>query len=207
FAVSEDVRSARAATISSLAEGGGRTMLLSGDNEQVAEAVGRQLGVDDIVAECTPEQKLTHLKRWQSNGEIVAMVGDGINDAPVLAGADVSISVSGASSIAVSSADIVLLCDDVYAVVNAFDASGKTLRIMKQNLYWAIGYNLMAIPAAAAGLVAPWLAALGMSLSSLIVIGNASRLRGNPKSRPIDDHRNVDGSRCLRGFSEHPTRP
>src|SRR5690606_8118516 len=100
-----------------------------------------------------------------------------VNDAPVLAGADVSISAGGASAVAAASADIVVLAHDLAAVVTARDTASKTMRILRQNLAWAIGYNLLAIPLAAAGLVPPWLAALGMSASSLLVVGNAGRLR------------------------------
>lgn len=177
FAINDQLRPGAAATIEALRARNLKTVLLSGDNRQAAEAIAAPLGFDRIVAECGPDQKLAQVRQWQEAGEVVAMVGDGVNDAPVLAGADVSISAGGATSIAVASADIVVLSHDVRAIVRALETSVDTLRIMKQNLFWAAGYNLIAIPAAAAGMVAPWLAALGMSLSSLIVIGNASRLR------------------------------
>lgn len=178
FTIRDQLRADSAKTMESMRQRGMRTVLLSGDNRQVAEGVAEELGMDEVFADCSPEEKLHHVKLWQARGEVVAMIGDGVNDAPVLAGADISISVGGASTVAVKSADIVLLSQDTHSVVTALDMSVKTLRVMKQNLLWALGYNLFAIPAAAAGLVAPWLAALGMSLSSLIVIANASRLRG-----------------------------
>jgi len=206
FAIRDQVRSDSARTIEALRRRNLHTVLLSGDNHQVAAAVAMELGMDEVFADCSPEQKLRHVKQWQAQGEIVAMIGDGVNDAPVLAGADISISAGGASSVAVNSADIVLLSQEIYSVVAARDMSVRTLRVMKQNLSWAAGYNVSAIPAAALGLVAPWLAALGMSLSSLIVIANASRLHGGPRL----DHREQLGSvrarpKTSRRLSESPS--
>jgi P-type Cu2+ transporter len=183
FLISDRIRADSAATVEALKSRGLKTVLLSGDSRNVAESVAAQLGIDEVFAECTPEQKLEWVRRWQASGEVVAMIGDGINDAPVLAGADVSISVGGAAAITVASADIVSISEDIYPVVNTLDAARKTARILRQNFSWSVGYNLLAIPFAAAGLVAPWLAALGMSLSSLIVITNASRLRSRANPR------------------------
>lgn len=177
FHLRDELRPDSKATIDALEARGMKTILLSGDDERVARAVADELGMDEVIADCTPADKLDAVKRWQSAGEIVTMVGDGINDAPVLAGANVSFSTHGASAMAISSADIVSLSKQIYAVVSTYDCSKRTLTIMKQNLIWAIGYNALAVPAAALGLVAPWLAALGMSLSSLIVISNATRLK------------------------------
>ena len=183
FLISDRIRADSAATVEALKSRGLKTVLLSGDSRNVAESVAAQLGIDEVFAECTPEQKLEWVRRWQASGEVVAMIGDGINDAPVLAGADVSISVGGAAAITVASADIVSISEGIYPVVNTLDAARKTARILRQNFSWSVGYNLLAIPFAAAGLVAPWLAALGMSLSSLIVIANASRLRSRANPR------------------------
>ncbi len=175
--LADALRPEAAAAIAGLKSRGLRTALLTGDHARVAANVAATLGIDEVEAHCTPSGKLARVRAWQTAGEVVAMIGDGVNDAPVLAGADVSISAGGATPVAVSSADIVSLTPDVSAVVSVVDIARKTMTVLRQNLAWAIGYNLAAIPAAAIGLVPPWLAALGMSASSLIVIANASRLR------------------------------
>jgi len=177
FAVADRVRPESSGVMSQLKARGLRVALVSGDNESAARRVAAELGIDEVFAGCSPADKLEQVRRWQAAGEVVAMVGDGVNDAPVLAGADVSISAGGASAVAAASADIVVLAHDLAAVVTARDTAARTMRILRQNLAWAIGYNLLAIPLAAAALVPPWLAALGMSASSLLVVGNAGRLR------------------------------
>jgi Cu2+-exporting ATPase len=176
FVLSDVVRRDSAETIAALRDRGVSVALLSGDNRNVAEDVAHRLGIEEVVAECSPSAKLEYVKSLQAAGETVAMVGDGVNDAPVLAGADVSISAGGASAIAVASADVVALSGDLLPVVTAYDTSVRTVRILRQNLGWAIGYNVLAIPAAATGVVTPWLAALGMSLSSLLVVANAAHV-------------------------------
>jgi P-type Cu2+ transporter len=124
----------------------------------------------------TPQAKIAAVQALQAANAVVLMVGDGINDAPVLAGADTSIAMAGASSLAKVNADIVLMRDRLASVGQVFDMAARTRRITRQNMGWALLYNFGAIPAAAMGLVAPWLAALGMSLSSLLVVLNALRL-------------------------------
>ncbi len=177
FTITDQIRADSIDVIRALDSQDLRTAILSGDNAAAVEHVATTLGIDLYESECTPQQKLDTVSDWQQNGEIVAMIGDGVNDAPVMAGANVSVSVAGATPIAVANSDIVCLSNRIDAVQTALDTSKRATRIMKQNLYWALGYNSIAIPAAAAGLIAPWLAALGMSASSLIVIANASRLR------------------------------
>ncbi len=167
--------------VAALRRRGLRTALASGDNLDASTRVARQLGIDEVAAPCDPADKLSRIRAWQAGGDVVVMVGDGVNDAPVLAGADVAISTAGAAAISVGHADIVLLDEPLVQVVHARDMAVKTVRVLRQNLAWALCYNLGAIPAAAMGLVPPWLAALGMSLSSLVVIGNASRLRRRPR--------------------------
>lgn len=189
FAVADRVRPESAEVVSQLKARGLRVALVSGDNESAARRVAAELGIDEVFAGRSPAAKLEQVRCWQAAGEVVAMVGDGVNDAPVLAGADVSISAGGASAVAAASADIVVLAHDLAAVVTARDTASRTMRILRQNLAWAIGYNLLAVPLAAAGLVPPWLAALGMSASSLLVVGNAGRLRvrradANARARP-----------------------
>ena len=124
-----------------------------------------------------PANKLEQLQQRQQNGETVAVVGDGVNDAPVLAGADASIAVARASPLAAAIADIVILNDGIRTVAKAIHAGRRTLTLIHQNLAWVLSYSLLAVPAAALGYVPPWLAAIGMSASSLIVVANTLRLR------------------------------
>ena len=134
------------------------------------------LGIDDAHAQLLPQEKLARVTRMQEAGENVVMVGDGINDAPVLAAAGVSIALAQGSQLARASADFILVNGKLSALPRAMSAARRTRRIIAQNLAWAIGYNLAALPAAAAGYIAPWAAAIGMSLSSLLVVGNSYRL-------------------------------
>ena len=135
------------------------------------------LQIEPAQWQLSPADKLKAVNHDQKLGETVAMVGDGVNDAPVLAGADVSIAVARASPLAAATADVVILNDDIRMVAEAIRAGRRTLGVIRQNLAWALVYNLAALPAAAFGFVPPWLAAIGMSASSLIVIANALRLR------------------------------
>jgi len=151
--------------------------LLTGDNRVAAQRVAGKLGIDHVAWELTPQDKLTQVQQLQAHGAIVAMVGDGVNDAPVLAQSQVSIAMGGGAGLAAAQADVVLLGDRLPDLRTAFDAARNTRRVVVQNLSWAVVYNLLAIPAAALGYVPPWLAAIGMSLSSLLVVGNAYRLR------------------------------
>jgi Cu2+-exporting ATPase len=150
--------------------------LVSGDSEAPVERIAAELGIDDARFGCSPSEKLARIRELQQAGETVVMVGDGINDAPVLAGADVSIAPSHAASLALSSADVLMLGDLLQPIVKLVAASRRTMRIVRQNLAWAIVYNLAAVPLAATGFVPPWLAAIGMSTSSLVVVMNALRL-------------------------------
>ena len=150
--------------------------LASGDQEHPVRLTADALGIDDYHFGCTPEGKLEIIKAAQQRGEIVVMVGDGINDAPVLAGADVSVAMAEGALLAQTNADLIMLGDSLQPLVTALATARQTMRIVKQNLAWAIVYNAVALPAAAAGLVPPWAAAIGMSASSLIVVLNALRL-------------------------------
>ncbi|MDZ7809747.1 MAG: HAD-IC family P-type ATPase [Arhodomonas sp.] len=122
-----------------------------------------------------PDDKLAHLRARQGQGERVVMVGDGINDAPVLAGADVSVAMGRGSAMARNSADMVLMRGDLHGLVDAVDGARRTIRLIRQNVVWAAAYNLTALPLAAAGVLTPWMAAIGMSASSLVVVANALR--------------------------------
>jgi Cu2+-exporting ATPase len=158
-----------------LRRGGIRISLLSGDRPQTAKAIGALLKIDDAHGALGPKDKLARLQAMQNRGEVVAMAGDGINDAPVLAGADVSIAMGSGPRAAQASADLILLSDRLEDVAAGVTIARRTRRIVIQNLAWATGYNLLALPAAALGLVPPWLAALGMSLSSMVVVANGLR--------------------------------
>ena len=152
-------------------------VILSGDQIEPVKAVADELQIANAKAKLAPADKLEQLQQRQQNGETVAVVGDGVNDAPVLAGADVSIAVARASPLAAATADVVILNDDIRTVAKAIHAGRRTLALIRQNLAWALAYNLLAVPAAALGYVPPWLAAIGMSASSLIVVANTLRLR------------------------------
>jgi Cu2+-exporting ATPase len=152
--------------------------LLSGDRRETAAHVARELGIGTVVGEAGPEAKLAFVRELQERGAVVAMVGDGVNDAPVLGQAQVSIAMGGGTDLAHTSADMVLLADDLGRLSAAFDTARETMRIIRQNLAWAAAYNALAIPLAAAGWVTPLAAGIGMAASSLAVVLNALRLHG-----------------------------
>ena len=150
--------------------------ILSGDRQQNVERVGRELGINHTQGGLTPDQKLDAVRQLQREGAVVLMVGDGVNDAPVLARAQVSIAMGTGAALAQSTADLILLRTDLAGINQAFRLAARTSRIVKQNLWWAVLYNLAAVPLAAAGLVSPWIAGLGMAASSAFVVINALRL-------------------------------
>ena len=153
-------------------------LMLTGDTPAPANHLANELAIDQVYSQCMPQDKLKLVKTMQSEKNAsVLMIGDGINDSPVLAAADVSIAVAGASPLAVSGADIVMAQPDLKAIILLNAASIKTSKIIRQNITWAVGYNLLAIPFAATGLITPLFAAVGMSVSSIIVVLNAQRLR------------------------------
>jgi Cu2+-exporting ATPase len=176
FTFVDEMREDALATVASLRALGKSVLLMTGDRAPAARLVAAQAEIDDWRAQMSPQQKMEAVQLLQAEGAKVLMVGDGINDAPVLAAADVSIAMAGASSLAKVNADIVLMRDRLQGVEQLFDMATRTRRVIRQNMSWALLYNFGAIPAAAMGLVAPWFAALGMSLSSLLVVINAMRL-------------------------------
>lgn len=153
-----------------------KTALLTGDPSQSGQELAAQLGIQDVSIGVSPEQKLAQVQAWQAAGERVLMVGDGINDVPVLAGADIALAVSDATDLAKTNADTLLTSGRLDAILSAFDTAHKTRRVIYQNIGWALLYNLLALPVAAMGYVPPWAAAIGMSFSSLLVVTNALRL-------------------------------
>ena len=149
--------------------------------EAVVADAAHRTGINNWESEVSPEQKLAFIRNIQQQGDRVLMVGDGINDVPVLAGADISIAMGNASDLAQTSADAVLVSSALKPLTEAFSIAARTRAIIRENLAWALAYNLTALPLAALGLVAPWMAAIGMSLSSLLVVGNALRLSRSKK--------------------------
>ncbi|MBE0625955.1 MAG: heavy metal translocating P-type ATPase [Burkholderiales bacterium] len=162
--------------IEALKQAGKRVHLLSGDRSEAVERIASILGIESAVANASPQEKLGYVQALQRDGRVVAMVGDGINDAPVLAQAGVSIAMSDGAWISQRQADAVLLSGRLGDLRAAFGTAASTLRIIRENLFWALGYNLIAVPLAALGMVTPWMAGIGMSASSLIVILNSLRL-------------------------------
>jgi len=176
FSISDELREDAADTISHLAGLGLQVGLISGDGEAAVQHTAGKLGIADYHANCSPEDKLEIIRTAQQNGETVIMVGDGINDAPVLAGADASIAPAHGALLAQTNADIVLVGDALQPLLLGILLAKQTIRVVKQNLSWAIVYNAAALPLAALGYVPPWAAAIGMSASSLIVVLNALRI-------------------------------
>ena len=140
--------------------------------------MGRRIGVDDVIAEVLPAGKADIVKQLQAEGHVVAMVGDGVNDAPALAQADLGMAIGNGTDVAIEASDITLVSGDLRLAADALRLSRRTLRTIKTNLFWAFAYNVAALPLAAAGLLNPMIAGAAMAASSLFVVGNSLRLRG-----------------------------
>jgi Cu+-exporting ATPase len=177
IAVADTIKDNAAQAVADLGREGVQVVMLTGDNEQTAQAIARQVGIERVIANVLPEDKAREIERLRDAGEIVAMVGDGINDAPALATANIGIAIGSGSDVAKETGGLILIRDDLRDVAVAIRLSRATMRKIRQNLFWAFGYNTAAIPIAAAGFLNPIIAAAAMALSSLSVITNSATLK------------------------------
>jgi Cu+-exporting ATPase len=188
--VADAIRATSSSAIGRLRERGIEVALVTGDRQGAADAIAREAGIDRVEADAMPDAKVAFIERLQADGRVVAMVGDGINDAPALARADVGIAMASGTDIAIEAGDVTLMRPDLHALVDAIDLARRTMRTMKQNLFWAFIYNVIGIPIAAGVLYAPFgltlnpvLASAAMALSSVSVVGNSLRLKAMTPSR------------------------
>jgi Cu+-exporting ATPase len=177
LAVADTIKETSKEAVSRLKEMGLEVIMITGDNERTARAIAYEAGIEHVLAEVLPEGKAAEVKKLQEAGRKVAMIGDGINDAPALATADTGMAVGTGTDVAIASADVTLMRGDLNGIPDAILMSKKTMANIKQNLFWALAYNIIGIPIAAIGFLAPWLAGAAMALSSVSVVLNALRLQ------------------------------
>jgi Cu+-exporting ATPase len=177
--VSDAIKPTSAAAIGRLRALGLHPMLLTGDNPSVAAAVAAEVGIaaEDVIADVLPADKVSVVRRLREQGRVVAMIGDGVNDAPALATADLGVAMGTGTDAAIEASDLTLVGGDLLVAADAIRLSRRTLRIIRQNLFWAFAYNVAALPLAAAGLLNPMIGGGAMAFSSVFVVGNSLRLR------------------------------
>ncbi|ASN03606.1 heavy metal translocating P-type ATPase [Virgibacillus necropolis] len=176
-AVADTIKETAPEAIKQLKELGIEVIMLTGDNERTAQAIAKQVGIDQVIAQVLPEEKADKVKEIQGQGKKVAMVGDGVNDAPALVTADIGIAIGTGTEVAIEAADVTILGGELLLIPKAIRISHATIRNIRQNLFWAFGYNTAGIPIAAVGLLAPWVAGAAMALSSVSVVSNSLRLK------------------------------
>jgi len=181
--VSDTVKETSAEAVAKLRGLGLEPLLLTGDNDAAAREVARAVGIDEVIADVLPQDKVEVVKRLQAQGRSVAMVGDGVNDAAALAQADLGLAMGTGSDVAIEASDLTLVRGDLLAAPDAIRLARRTLGTIKGNLFWAFAYNVAAIPLAAAGLLSPMIAGAAMALSSVFVVTNSLRLRSFQPTR------------------------
>ena len=177
FSLADQIRDEAAGLVAALHKAGRHVTLLTGDARPAAQRVAQALAIETVEAAMTPQAKHDFVRRIQAEGGVVAMVGDGVNDAPVLAQAQVSIAMGGGSQLARTQADLILLSENLDHLRRGYVVARRSLRVIRQNLVWSFIYNFVALPLAMIGLVTPWMAGIGMSGSSLLVVLNSLRLQ------------------------------